>query len=829
MARYSGRILVHMLIYIFLETLLPVNSQTIDKQPFRVIGIYSICSNRPSINKTFDNTRAEIFHQSFLSWLHIDVPSHSELFKLYPGITRFNELINYEHYDVCDHSELLSKVISDVFLDVKYSRNVTNSNVYRPPDTDIVLVLSYVNQIDGLLLDGLLEMERNFPLVVLNPTNHRHLIDYHQASTQSVSVIKSNIENLKSQFEFFQWKHVGLIALIQHKDCIYYDYFEDVLKFLHESKSICFFAQYVNTSAIGFNMSTAIQNLKQELNVNVTILFGHPNMQYKFVKAVTRNSPIEGDRRIWVSHEMPYIPKDFTDVNYFISNVNILRKEQLFNFHIVKTFLNISHLGRATAYEIPPHRNEPELNKRTRQTYQESIGLFKRIMKVVYQNKDASKTLRLYKRVCNFLRNTIRQYYRTHLLVKIQRFETTFMAPADLYHNINPDNENNLELVSFKPKLRSPLCYSIVCPPGKTKVFGQITRNVTKWRYHHGWTCQSCPKNTVKSTTGNGPCLPCKGRLIPFKDQSGCFDPYKELHMKLSDTKVMLSLALSLFSLVVTVFILLVLVLHRNTPIGRIIDFKTSIFQLGVIVIFLCAVPLVLLLDRTFETCLLRIPILFPLYTAITSIILIKSQKILTAFNARVRISKRQSLVTSIKQISMVTCLSLGSLIIFGLVLLFEYPRIETLAYSSELCVEKHCLNITHVRFQIAFFISIHLACIVPAYRGRNLPSLFNEATPIIYLSFISIMSFLVLLGIEPFQRHQYSKDVTLWVVLTNNCVCVLLFLYGKKIYIIFFKPEKNTKDYLKNQTLASMAKRTNKRMARRVLMLGKINMAIRK
>ena len=71
---------------------------------------------------------------------------------------------------------------------------------------------------------------------------------------------------------------------------------------------------------------------------------------------------------------------------------------------------------------------------------------------------------------------------------------------------------------------------------------------------------------------------------------------------------------------------------------------------------------------------------------------------------------------------------------------------------------------------------------------------------PIVYSSFTSIVTYVTYF---PFQFLQKDKDVKIvarvLIITIANLLFVLIF-YGSKLYIILFKPEKNTREYLNRQ-----------------------------
>ena len=110
------------------------------------------------------------------------------------------------------------------------------------------------------------------------------------------------------------------------------------------------------------------------------------------------------------------------------------------------------------------------------------------------------------------------------------------------------------------------------------------------------------------------------------------------------------------------------------------------------------------------------------------------------------------------------------------------------------------CNTNSHITIQIVLIILLHLMSTIQAYRGRNLPGPFNEAMPIVYSSFTSIVTYMTYF---PFQYLHKDKDIKIvarvLIITIANLLFVLIF-YGSKLYIIILKPKKNTREYLQQQ-----------------------------
>ena len=120
---------------------------------------------------------------------------------------------------------------------------------------------------------------------------------------------------------------------------------------------------------------------------------------------------------------------------------------------------------------------------------------------------------------------------------------------------------------------------------------------------------------------------------------------------------------------------------------------------------------------------------------------------------------------------------------------------------------------ITYLHFSvlIAYTISLHLACSYRAYQYRNLPGYLSEATSIAIGSFAVTISFTVMYPISHFQKNQLDVSVVQILFVAGNNLLIYLFMYGYKVYLIIFRPMKNTKYYARKLQIQAVKERTGR------------------
>ena len=119
----------------------------------------------------------------------------------------------------------------------------------------------------------------------------------------------------------------------------------------------------------------------------------------------------------------------------------------------------------------------------------------------------------------------------------------------------------------------------------------------------------------------------------------------------------------------------------------------------------------------------------------------------------------------------------------------------------------KHCSSHFHMNVQISFVLLLQCFCFASAYRGKNLPAIFNESMSLIYASLMTTFGFAVMFPIQYFQKDPFTRSTTSWMLITMNNILFLLFCYGGKMHFIIFKRHKNNASYFQQKTFMEFRK----------------------
>ena len=425
--------------------------------------------------------------------------------------------------------------------------------------------------------------------------------------------------------------------------------------------------------------------------------------------------------------------------------------------------------------------NPDDCNLECENIYEKSLELFIALKKALQLPKQKIKKISL--------KILTKRYKQGHFTI----------VDGHSYGHLTSTAKNNNPI--FKNLFRGSKCSNWTCLPGFYKDFGERERNT--WNRSFGWRCNQCPVNTVKPLKGDGQCFPCFSFSISDKYHTRCYDPYNKVFIKIEWTSVKLCMATSGFLFASSLLIIFVFMGNKHTWIVKSSDLKISITHLTLLMVNFILPNLFSFVDSNWLYWTVYLLSISLINCCCLSIVLVKSKKLLQAFNSKVQMNRSEVLRTTYHQISIVILNMILTTVLFVFSIQMQELKEQSIRNPSNLELVEYCEHDLHIVLQILFLLSLQIACLVPAYQGRNLPSVFNNAMAIVYASFVMVVCSLVFLPVYLFQadpRHKYIVEH-----LTFQCLGLaqMSFLYWPKVYVLLFQPEKKSKQYLRAKTFS--------------------------
>lgn len=180
---------------------------------------------------------------------------------------------------------------------------------------------------------------------------------------------------------------------------------------------------------------------------------------------------------------------------------------------------------------------------------------------------------------------------------------------------------------------------------------------------------------------------------------------------------------------------------YKNTPIVTTSRLRTSIVHLIVIMSIFITVPIAYIGKPNKLKCFLRPLIIAVLYNCNISLLLTKSNKILSAYN-----SKQVSSVFTVRRekAAEIFVVLLNQAIVLCIVITAFYKDPAKVlrtggTYDGKVTTVLYCNTMDEHHIAVGYTMFLKVLCLVQAFRCRRLPSVLNEAMEIVYSCIIAI------------------------------------------------------------------------------------------
>ena len=358
-----------------------------------------------------------------------------------------------------------------------------------------------------------------------------------------------------------------------------------------------------------------------------------------------------------------------------------------------------------------------------------------------------------------------------------------------------------------------PKCPKVYCSIGNEIVYTKLATNATQWNESYRWTCQPCRKNYYKAEAGNLSCIPCAEYYVSNDQRSSCYDPYTTEIISLSKASVAVAVSLTVFGITSCVFVFVTFLKFRKTPVVKAADISMTIFHLITIAVNHALLLISFYGEPTILKCYSRMFAYTLFYTVIVTVILIRAQQVLKAFQSKVKMTKTEIRKSKAADFFLMLVLVLINNLILVVLVSLKQVTIQKVNNEQALTKISHCDISMNLNVFVGFAICLHVACFVQAFRGRRLPGVFKETMSIVYGNFICIVILIILYPIVLFQKDHLQQEVFYWIAITLSTDVLILFCYARRVFIAICRPDINTVEYSRAIVLQKMNKAAQKRI----------------
>uniref|UniRef100_G3TSA1 Extracellular calcium-sensing receptor n=1 Tax=Loxodonta africana TaxID=9785 RepID=G3TSA1_LOXAF len=314
--------------------------------------------------------------------------------------------------------------------------------------------------------------------------------------------------------------------------------------------------------------------------------------------------------------------------------------------------------------------------------------------------------------------------------------------------------------------------------------------------------CVECPDGEYSDETDASACDKCPDDFWSNENHTSCIA--KEIEF-LSWTEPF-GIALTLFAVLgifLTAFVLGVFIKFRNTPIV-----KATNRELSYVLLFslLCCFSssLFFIGEPQDWTCRLRQPAFGISFVLCISCILVKTNRVLLVFEAKIPTSfhrKWWGLNLQFLLVFLCTFMQIAICVIW----LYTAPPSSYRNHELEdeiIFITCHEGSLMALGFLIGYTCLLAAICFFFAFKSRKLPENFNEAK---FITFSMLIFFIVWISFIPAYASTYGKFVSAVEVIAILAASfgLLACIFFNKVYIILFKPSRNTIEEVRCSTAA--------------------------
>nr|XP_009930545.1 PREDICTED: extracellular calcium-sensing receptor [Opisthocomus hoazin] len=355
-------------------------------------------------------------------------------------------------------------------------------------------------------------------------------------------------------------------------------------------------------------------------------------------------------------------------------------------------------------------------------------------------------------------------------------------------------NENKILWSGFSKEVPFSNC-SRDCLPGTRK--GIIEGEPTCC-----FECVDCPDGEYSDETDASACDKCPEDYWSNENHTSCIPKQIEF---LSWTEPF-GIALTLFAVLgifLTSFVLGVFTKFRNTPIV-----KATNRELSYLLLFslLCCFSssLFFIGEPQNWTCRLRQPAFGISFVLCISCILVKTNRVLLIFEAKIPTSLHRKWWGLNLQFLLVFLCTFVQIVIC-VIWLYTAPPSSYRNHELEdeiIFITCHEGSLMALGFLIGYTCLLAAICFFFAFKSRKLPENFNEAK---FITFSMLIFFIVWISFIPAYASTYGKFVSAVEVIAILAASfgLLACIFFNKVYIILFKPSRNTIEEVRCSTAA--------------------------